>query len=263
MNARFLDPLSKSAMRFGILSLLAALTAARGWAAGARPTADEIVARYVKARGGLERLAALRSLKFTGHVANLGIESPFVTQMKRPDLVRTDMTVNTFPMVQAYDGKTAWIVMPLLGSTDPEDLPEAQARDMRNSSSIDGPLVDYKAKGNTVELLGKEDVEGKPAYKLKLTLKDGSVRTVYLDEKSGLEVELLSTRQNEGGQVEVETFYSDYRPTEGILFPRTIENRIKGKTSSRMWIDTVELNPPIEDAIFRKPAPSPAPPPAK
>ena len=238
----------KSAIRLAIVSLLAAGPAL------AAPTADALVARYVKARGGRERLAAVRTLKFTGHVTNLGIESPFVLQMKRPDLVRTDMTVNTLPMTQAYDGKGAWIVMPLLGSSDPEDLPEAQARDMRNGGTIDGPLVDYREKGNAVELLGTETVEGKPAYRLKLTLKDGSVRTVDLDEKTGLETRLVSTRQNEGGEVEVETFYSDYQPTGGILFPRTIENRIKGKTSSRMKIETVELNPPIDDAIFRKPA---------
>ena len=263
MNARSSNTLPKSAMRLGVLGLLATMAASPGRAAGEPPTADALVARYAKARGGRDRLVAVRSLKFTGHVTNLGIESPFVLQIKRPDRVRTDMTVNTLPMTQAYDGKTAWIVMPLLGSSDPEELPEAQARDLRNSSSIEGPLVDYRQKGNAVALLGKEEVEGKPAYKLKLTLKDGSVRTVFLDEKTGLEVKVVSMRQNEGGEVEVETFYSDYQPTEGVLFPRTIENRIKGKPSSRMKIETVELNPPIDDATFRKPAPSPAPPPEK
>src|SRR5437899_5842717 len=79
------------------------------------PTADELVSRYVRARGGREKFAALRTLKFTGRVTNLGIESPFTMQMKKPDRVRTDMTINTVPMIQAYDGKTAWIVMPLLG----------------------------------------------------------------------------------------------------------------------------------------------------
>ncbi len=234
-----------------------------GRAASASPTAEELVARYIRARGGRTKLDSVKTVRFTGHVTNLGIESPFTLQMKRPDRVRTDMTINTLPMTQAYDGRTAWMVMPLLGSSDPVELPEAQTSDMRNSSSIDGPLVDYREKGNAVELLGKEEVEGRPAYKLKLTLKDGSVRTVFLDQKSALETRLIGTRHNEGGEVEVETYFRDYQPTDGVLFPRVIENRVKGKTTSSMRIEKVELNVPLEDSLFEMPPRAPQPPAAK
>lgn len=245
-------------MRGRILKVSVLLWLAAAGAGAAGPTADEIVARYVRARGGREKLAAVKTLKFTGHVTNLGIESPFMLQLKKPDRARTDMTINGMPLVQSYDGKTAWIVMPLLGSNDPEELPAAQTREMRNNNSIEGPLVGYREKGNKVELLGKEDLAGHPADKLRLTLKDGTVRTVFLDEKSGLEVKLVSMRPNEGGEVEVETLFSDYQETAGVLFPHVIENQIKGKTSSRMKIEKVEVNVPMEDSIFAMPPKSPS-----
>jgi outer membrane lipoprotein-sorting protein len=227
---------------------------------GAAETADELIAKYVAARGGREKIMAINTMKITGSVKIMNSDSPFTLQIKRPGMSRTDRTLQGIPMTQAFDGQTAWMVFAMLGSADPEVLPEAQTHEMRISSSIEGPLVDYKAKGSRVELIGKDTVADKPAYKIKVTTKDNDVMTVYLDAKSFLEVKLDTTRKNEGGEVAVETYFANYQPTGGVLFPRAIENWIKGKASSTMAIDKIELNVPIDDSIFKMPPKAPPPP---
>ena len=120
-------------------------------------TADEIVAKYVQARGGMDKLKAVKSVRMTGKMMmGPGMEAPMVLEIQRPDKMRMEFTVQGMTGVQAYDGKVGWIVMPFMGKKDPEAVPAEDVKDFQEQSDIDGPLVDYKAKGKQVELLGKE-----------------------------------------------------------------------------------------------------------
>jgi len=131
-------------------------------------TVDEILAKNFAARGGLEKIRATQSYKMTGKMVVQGMELPFTLLSARPDLMRMDMTLQGKSMVQAYDGETAWMINPMAGG-DAEKLPEDQTKSFREQGEFDGPLVDYKTKGHTVELIGKEEIEGTEAYKLKVT----------------------------------------------------------------------------------------------
>ena len=111
--------------------------------------------------GGAEKMKSVRTMKMSGSAAVAGMEAPTVMVFKRPDKVRLDMTVMDQKVIQSADGASAWMINPFMGGPDAQPMPEEMAADFRSGAEMEGPLVDYKAKGNTLELLGKEDVDGK------------------------------------------------------------------------------------------------------
>jgi hypothetical protein len=161
--------------------------------------------------------------------------------------------------VQAYDGKTAWAVMPFLGSPDPQVMAADDAKDVIEQADMDGPLVDYKAKGNAVELVGKDDVDGAPAWKLKLTLKNGDISYVYIDTETGLNVKETSKRKQQGSEIEIDSYLTNFKPVEGVLFPFAIENKVQGKSMGQFTIDSVKANVAFDDKMFVMPAAAPKP----
>jgi outer membrane lipoprotein-sorting protein len=235
-----------------VASLLLASTA------GAE-TVDEMIAKAVAARGGLEKMKAIQSLDMTIKANQQGLEFPGKMRFKRPDRLRLEMTIQGKTMVQAYDGKTAWMIMPFLGSPDPQTMSADDAKDVVEQADMDGPMVDYKAKGHSVELLGKDDVEGSPAYKLKMTLKNGDISYIYIDTETGLEVKETSKRKQQGSEVEVDSFPTNYKPVNGVMIPFAIENKVQGKSMGQFTIDDAKANVAIDDAVFVMPAAVPKP----
>ena len=220
------------------------------------PTADEIVQRYVSARGGLKKLRALQSLRQEGRISGGAGRDGLVTrEIKRPGKIRFEFTVQGVTSVLASDGQRGWKVSPLEGEKNPQPLPDEVLVDAREQADIDGPLVDWKEKGSRIELAGREAVEGREAYKLKVTLKSGGVLTAYVDVESASLVRTESTRRVRGKPVQVETTFGDYRKTDGILFPHLVEVRASGRPHVlRVVVDKVEVNPALSDALFVPPA---------
>jgi outer membrane lipoprotein-sorting protein len=230
-------------------------------AAVSAETADDVIARHVAARGGMEKIKAIQSVDMKVKASQQGLEFPGRLEWKRPDKVRIEMTIQGKTMVQGYDGKTAWTIMPFLGSPDPQAMSADDAKDVIEQADMDGPLVDYKAKGNTVELVGKDDVDGAPAWKLKLTLKNGDVSYVYIDTETGLGVKETSKRKQQGSEIEIDSYLTNFKPVEGVLFPFSIENKVGGKSMGQFTIDSVKANVPFDDKMFLMPAaakPAPA-----
>ena len=153
--------------------------------------------------------------------------------------------------------------MPFMGKKDPELMSADEAKDIQEMADIDGPLVDYKNKGNQVELLGKDKLEGTDVYKLKVTLKNGDVLTMYIDTDSFLEIKEETKRTVRGSEQNVEESIGDYKEVNGIIFPFATESGIKGsQQKQKLTITKIELNVPADDSIFKMPAAAPAPPPA-
>jgi outer membrane lipoprotein-sorting protein len=230
-------------------------------------TVDEIIAKNIEARGGLDKIKSVQSMRSTGKMEfGPGMEAPGVFIQKRPDMSRLEFTVQGLTATQAYDGKTGWAIMPFMGKKDPEPMTADDTKVMQEDGDIDGPLVDYKAKGNQVELVGKDKVEGTDAYKLKVTLKNGDVKYLYLDADSGLEIKEESKRMIRDTETETETSLSDYREVNGLMFAFATQSSIKGSPQvQKLTIDKIELNVPLDDASFKMPAvaPKPAATPAK
>ncbi len=148
-----------------------------------------------------------------------------VTEMKKaPDSVREEFSLQGMTAVQAYDGKNGWKISPFQGRKDPEKMSADETKSLIEDAEIDGPLVDWKEKGSTVEYLGTEDVDGTLAHKLKVTRKNGDVNYVFLDPDHFLEIRIVSQRTEHGAQVETETDLSDYEKVNGVYLPISIES---------------------------------------
>jgi hypothetical protein len=243
----------KSLLAIAVLALMA--PAARGEDAKL-PTVDEIVAHHVKARGGLDKIKAVKTMKFTGTMAiGPGMEAPFVMEQARPNMQRMEFTIQGMTGIQAFDGKTGWAVMPFMGKKDPEAMSADDSKQMLDDSDFDGALVDYKEKGHTVELVGKEQVEGADVYKLKITMKSGSVRTVYIDAESWLEIKTEAKRTVRGTEIEGETIMGDYKEVNGLMMPFSVAQGAKGSDRRQtMTFSKIELDVPFEAAHFAMPA---------
>lgn len=222
-------------------------------------TVDEIIAKNLQARGGADKLKSVKSIKSTATMSmGPGIEAPGVLIQKRPMLARLEFTVQGLTAVQAYDGKNGWQIMPFMGKKDPELMAADEAKEIEENADLDGPLVDYKSKGHQVELQGKEKIEGTDAYKLKVTLKNGDVQTIYIDSDSFLDIKEVTKRTVRGTEQEIESAIGDYKAVDGIMFPFAVESGVKGTDQKeKLTITKVELNVPADDSIFKMPAAAP------
>lgn len=223
-----------------------------------RLTVEELVAKNIEAKGGAGALHALQSLRLTGKllVNNGQLTFVYAQIKKRPGHVRTEYTLQGMTAVQAYDGAQGWKVSPFQGRKDPEKMSADDAKSLIEDADMEGPLVDWKGKGMTVEYFGTEDVEGTSAHKVKVTRKNGDVTYVYLDPDHFLEIRTLDQRTEQGAQIEVETDLGDYEKIGGVFIPFAIEAGRKGSSDKqKIVIEKAEPNGPVEDSVFHFPAP--------
>lgn len=183
-----------------------------------------------------------------------GMRAPFTLEMKRPNRMRIEFELEGETGVQAFDGRSAWAQMPFAGQPRPQPLPPEEAGQIEEQADFDGPLVDWQAKGHRLELVGEARVDADPAWKLRLTLKSGAVRYVYLDAGSFLEVRTEGTREFQGSRVEFESRLGDYREVAGLRVPFLIESGPKDAPErQRLRFETIEYDVPIDDARFALP----------
>jgi hypothetical protein len=219
-------------------------------------TVDELVAKNVAAKGGADALRALQSVRFTGKMlVNEGqIQLAYVETKKQPGEVRSEATLQGMTAIEAYNGEQGWRISPFQGRKDPEKMSADDTKALMEEAEIDGPLVDWKTKGSTVEYLGTEDVDGTLAHKLKVVRKNGDVTFVYLDPDAFLEIRKTTQRVEQGAQVEVETDVGDYEKIAGVFLPFSIESGRKGGLDKqKIVIDKAEPNITVDDAIFKFP----------
>jgi hypothetical protein len=238
------------------LPAVAALVCAGAVAAPAQ-TVDEIVARNAAARGGTAAWRAVQSMRFAGRMEiGKGMAVPFRLELKRPRKMRLEFDFQGSTAVQTYDGSAGWKLAPYLGRDAAKPLSEAELASAAGQAELDGPLIDYAAKGNRLEIDGKETLEGREAHKLKLTLKNGAVRHVYVDVETGLEAMVETPYQLRAKDKPLRTYYRDYRAVGGLLIPHLLESRVEGAPRShKLTIASVELNERLADMRFGKPSP--------
>lgn len=239
-----------------LLGLLASLAGSAVLAADL--SAAQIVEKNVAARGGLDAWRAVSSLTLSGEMDAGGKQDaklPFVMSMKRPHKSRLEIRFLEQAAVQVYDGVQGWKLRPFLGRNEVEPFLAAEAKSAAAAAELDGPLVDYARKGTKVELQGMEAVEGKNAYKLKLTMKGGEQLNLWVDAERFLEVKIDGEpRKLDGKMRKVAVFYRDYKTVNGLTVPYTLETVVdKVKQTRKMTIQKVAVNPPLDDALFAKP----------
>src|SRR5437660_2091181 len=244
-------------LHFAIILISATLIAPAGFTQEQKPpTLDELVAKNIEAKGGADALRALQSVKVTGKLlVNEGqLQLGYAETKKRPGEVRSEATLQGMTAVQAYDGKEGWRIAPFQGRKDPEKMSADDAKPLIEDAEIDGPLVDWKAKESALAYLGREDVDGTSAYKIKVVRKNGDVNFVYLDPDHFLEIRILTQRVRHGAQEEVETDVGDYEKINGVFIPFSIETGPKGDPDKqKIVIDKAEGSVPVDRVIFRFP----------
>ena len=223
-----------------------------------RLTAEQIAQRNVQARGGLAAWRSLSSIQFQGQMDAGGkrnVRLPFTLQMKRPRHQRLAIEFEGKTALQVYDGQNGWKLRPFLGRDDPEPFSDDEKQKIAHQDDLDGPLIDYAAKGSRLELEGTETVEGKANYRLKLSRKDGYARRIWVDGTTFLETKIEGNpRRLDGRMHAVENYLRDYRQVSGLTIPYASETRVDGVTQTRrMTIEKVVLNPKLDDQLFGKP----------
>ena len=246
-------------MRNSFLSLASAaiIAAPLGAQTTRTPTADEIIARFIKTVGGAEKIQSIRTLrrvgKFTG---DDGFEAAVIVENTRPNKVREEFSIQGMTGVNAYDGANGWKIDPFGGKKDPESLSEEEMRSIVEDSDFDEPLINYQQKGNKVELVGMDQIEGTDVYKLKVTLKSGDTRYYYMDTDSYVPIKYDTKRIIRGTPQETETTLGDYKQVGGWYLPFSLETRQKGSSGSqKITFDRIEFNVPIDSTRYNRPKP--------
>jgi hypothetical protein len=219
-------------------------------------TADELVEKNIQAKGGMEKIKAIKSVRITGKLtAGGGFNAQTAQINERPNLVRETFSLQGMTAVQAYDGTTGWQIQPFGGHKDPELMGEDDLRDLLLDADFDGPLVDYKEKGNTVEYLGHDVVDGDDALRLKVTLKDGDIIYYYLDPDTFLEIRKEVQEFIRGSVRESVVDMGSYKPVNGVMYPFSIAQGSKANPGAQTTtVEKVVANVPLDKAEFAVPA---------
>jgi outer membrane lipoprotein-sorting protein len=242
--------------------ILLAIIALLPWASPAQ-TADEIVAKVLAARGGVDKIKAVQSERVSGTVSFApGVEGAFVVELKRPHKMHMEISVDDQKIIRVYDGKSSgWVLNPFSPNKDVQPMDADDLKSIADEADFDGPLVDYKAKGNQIEFVGKEVFDDKPVYRLRLSNPAGGTRFYVFDANTYLLVKWEGTRKVENKEVAWESFFSDYREINGMKYAFRIDAGSPGTDIKQALItEKVEIDQPIDDSRFTKPvAHAPAP----
>jgi len=232
-----------------ILSLMVLLAAASILAQDL--TLDQVLEKHFKTIGQ-DNLTKLQSMKMNGKVFQMGMEFPYTMIMKRPNMVRMDFEVQGKSIVQAYDGQIGWQIIPF-SSPDPQDMNPDQLKQMKQNADMDGMLYNWKEKGSKLELIGKEDLEGAPAFNLKLTTIDNDIMNYFIDAENFIILKVKAKVNVEGKTIDSETIFSNYKQLNGMTFPFSMETKAGGVTGMQLTIDTIAFEVPIDLSRFSKP----------
>ncbi len=202
---------------------------------------------------GQEKLTTINTMKSTGKTIAQGMELDFVIYTQRPGKFRLEVDIQGAKMIQAFDGEKGWMVAPWTGSTDPIEISGVQLKNLKLQSDIDGMLYDYEKKELSTELIGKEDMEGTPVFKIKQTDKDGDIYYQFIDAENYVLLKTSSIIKMGESKIESETYYSNYKEFEGMVMAYSFESKTNGQVMSQINISAVELNPEIDPTIFTMP----------
>ena len=215
-------------------------------------TVDEILAGHFNAVGQ-EKLLATNTLTMKGKIIQGQFEIPFTSMQKRPMNFRSEAEFQGMKMLSGFDGTMGWSINPMMGSSDPQPMTEEQIDRMKIQADYDGLFYNYKEKGYTVELIGKENVDDIETYVLKLTRPNGDIVTSYIDAENYVLLKSKSKMKIQGVDTETEVIFSNYKYVNEILNPFAIETKMNGQTAMQMTFDEIIYDADMPDSMFAMP----------
>lgn len=216
-------------------------------------TVDEIINKNIEARGGKDKINSIQTISLESSVEVMGNDATSSTYIVNGKGYKNTLNFNGQQIIQCVTDKGAWSLNPLMGQTKPTALSGDQAKAAQSQLDIAGPLMDYAAKGNKVELAGKENVNNAAAYKLKVTTKDNMQLMLYIDSVSYNLVKLTSDMNIGGQQVETTIGFSDYRKTDNGFVFAYAQQLILPQVTLNITHSKVDINKPIDPSVFDMP----------
>lgn len=216
-------------------------------------TAEELVAKNTAAKGGIAKIKAIKTVRMTGRMQQGDFSAIVGQEGKAPDRLRLTFTIQNMTQIQAYDGSVGWQISPFGGRKDPELLGEDDMRDLVEQADFYGPLIDYQEKGNRIEYLGHDTVDGDDVYRLKVTLKNGDIVYYDIDPDTYLEIRTETQQFIRGSVRERVTEMGSYKLVNGVYYPFSLETGPKRNPNARakITIEKIEANVDIPDSDFR------------
>lgn len=221
-------------------------------------SAAEIVRKNTEAKGGLEKIKGLHSLKMIGKFQQGGFNAIIGEERRAPNLVRQTFTIQGMTEISAYDGAQAWKISPFQGRKTAELIGDDDARSLIDSADFYGPLIDSTAKGVEVQYLGHADVDGDDALRLKVKLKNGDILFYYFDPDTYLEIRIETQISIRGTLKESTLDLGSYKKVNGVYLPHSFEMRGKHGSGAggKITYEKIEADVNLPDGDFKMPAPS-------
>lgn len=219
-------------------------------------TANEIVAKHIEAMGGADKWKAVKAMEMNNKFTVQGMDIASKTVIVSGKSLRTDISVMGQEIISAIDGETGWAQQPAMmgGTGEPEDMPGAMIKESRKQVYLGGSLMNYKENGSTIELVGKEKLEGVDVYHLKLTEKVGDITNLFVSTSNYYVLKSAGKRNIQGKEVDAEVNFSNFKQIEGLTFPYTMETASPMGGMMTIETDSIKLNPKVDESIFKKPA---------
>ncbi len=202
----------------------------------------------------MEKLQAVKTIrqtaKFTG---GGGFEAVLIMENKRPNKTREEFSLQGMTGVSAYDGKNGWKIEPWQGKKDAESLSEEELKAVIDGADFDDSLINYQARGNKVEYVGMDAVDGTDVHKLKVTLPSGTIKHYYMDTDYYVPIKIETKRMIRGAEFESETILGDYKEVGGVYYAHSFESGTKGSPNKAIvTVEKIEINVPLDDTRFIK-----------
>jgi hypothetical protein len=214
---------------------------------------NEVVDKYLKA-SGIDKLKDINTMVITGKAMQMGMEFPIVMKMKRPNKFHSEVEIQGMKITQAYDGQDGWAVIPMMGTTDPQDMTDDQIKSFKQMADFEGDLYNWKEKGFQLSMEGKEDHEGSEVYKLKLVKPDGDEYLYYIDADYYILLQTDSKVKVQGATVESSVKFSNYKAVNGLMLFHKMDTEMNNQTVMQMEVVSYEFNKDIDDSIFTRPS---------
>ena len=215
--------------------------------------ADDVIQKYTTAVGGLSAINAIKTMKMTGTVTTQGYDLPITLQVINGKAIRTDIEAGGQMIVNAYKDGKGWKINPFAGATTAADMSSEELADYKTQSTLASNLMDYKARGHTVEYLGGEDVDGVKTHKIKMTTKeDNKVSTYFISTTDNTLIKSVTTRNMQGQDMEVESFFSNLKDFNGLKFALTRVQKVGGQVLQELNFKDLQFNVAIDEKIFDK-----------
>ncbi|MBS1919529.1 MAG: hypothetical protein JST17_04670 [Bacteroidetes bacterium] len=214
-------------------------------------TVDEIIQKYSDAVGGLNTFASVKTLSMTGNVAMQGMDMPMTVQIINGKAMKSNVEVMGQKIINLYKDGKGWTINPFAGATTPTEVTGSELNDLQNQANIANQLMDYKKRGNKVELQGEEDVDTVKCFKILLTRSgDNKTSTYFISTVDYLLKKSISTKDIQGQEVEIESYYNGYKYFDGLKISTDITVKMQGQVFQEIKFSDIKVNREIDEKVF-------------